>query len=296
MLEKQEKEPEGHPIDWAYPTRLLWTASHLTRLIYRPIVELENWYDEGPGSFKNIHSLQHRLDEVDPDRRLFSTLDILVLDLSRYEGALSARDAIEDHDYGDDDPHRRILATAYLIRQGQDGPYRDYINDFPALEDLLPLLAEGFRFKQTCIRRGPAYGRIFDLDTIKTDSITLHDFLGLRCGDYSGLELRAPEIVCSFISSFQAIASRLRAIDRVPQFITHEVRAIVLARPKGREKPYSRQMNFMTKHWENTGKRCKVNWRYLENAEDGVPRCKACGGMSGISYPRIVLIFLDEIF
>ena len=293
VLEENDKEPEGHPIEWKYPTRLLWMASHLDRLIYRPIAEIAlRYYYQTllASSFKQYDFIQSRLDEADSDRRLFPSLDNLVLDLSRYEGCLSTKDGIEGSEidrYKYDEGtffFPTLDYTTFYVRNGEDGSYREYIDDGPALCILLDCLKKGFRFKQTCFRSGLARESLSSLIKIKSDSIVLHDLLSpdTECTRYTSTDFRNREIVWSFLSPFQSISCRLRVIEQMLMLLTYEERTMVLARPRSREAVYSKMINTIIKDWKSEGE--PVDWRYHENAEDGVPRCKACGGKSNLHH------------
>lgn len=40
MMKKLDKEKlEGHPMDWDYPTRLLWKFSYTKKIVYKPVIE-----------------------------------------------------------------------------------------------------------------------------------------------------------------------------------------------------------------------------------------------------------------
>lgn len=292
---------EGHPLDWTYPTRILWIMSHINKLVYRPLIECKNWYHDLNPILVNFMQLQYHLGHGDSDLRLFAALQSLVMDASQYEGCRSSRDDIihepddndsipQDWESDDTDDDEGRTESAYVIFQDQGKERKDLIAWKPSVEGFAVSFVDSFRPAQTCLRLGAQSSHLdykfFQLEFMH-DNITYHDY------DISEAfrlipTFTNPTITWSFLSPSETIVDR---DDELRHLIAtfSKVETLYFVKPSGQE-----QEDIMKKMMDESFIEGKANfiktkysaetfitkWEWADNGKDGIPRCKACGGES----------------
>ena len=289
----------GHPIDWTYPTRVLWAMSLINKLIYRPLIECERWdYDMNP-SLVLFYQLQSDLELHDPDLLLFPGLQSLVMDVSQYEGCSSTRkdivrepadDVLISQDWeggSSDDGHGEL---GYLISRDEGKERKDMIAKKADVDGFALSFVHAFRPAQTCLRLGPLRSHL-DYQALQMQyipgNLTCHDF------DISEVynlvpTLTNPNITWSFPSTSQTIEERNPELQKLLSTF-RKVETLYLAKAPGQEDLMKEMVDklfveakdrFIGTPYAET---FITKWEWVESGKDGIPRCKACGGELTIS-------------
>jgi hypothetical protein len=117
LMKRWDKDrPDGHPMDWPFPTRLMWYKSHIRKIVYRPVDEdhdaAEDYQEPG---LKEVTEALRSLYIWDFPR-VFSNLDTLCLDMREWE---SEDGSTGDGVYWDDE------GLGYGMTWDEDGYYFD---------------------------------------------------------------------------------------------------------------------------------------------------------------------------